>query len=99
MKTQKDFFNNDKEERIVDLKRQIYEELLKPYRKACLKFVNMRHDSSFRSEEEDLQDLLDITRSNYANSDYSNYEDSLFRILKDAFISRWNIRKYNGGWK
>ena len=59
MKTQKDFFNNDKEERIVDLKRQIYDELLKPYRKACLRFVNLRHDSSFRSEEEDLQDILD----------------------------------------
>ena len=99
MKTQKDFFNNDKEERIIDLKRQIYEEALKPYRKACLKFVNLRHDSSFRSEEEDLQDLLTITRSHYANTDYSNYIDSLFSILKDAFISRWNIRKYNGGWK
>ena len=99
MKTQKDFFNNDKEERIVDLKRQIYEELLKPYRKACLRFVNLRHDSSFRSEEEDLQDLLDISRRNYANSDYSNYRDSLFNILKDAFINQWNIRKYNGGWK
>jgi len=81
------------------LKRQIYEELLKPYRKACLRFVNLRHDSSFRSEEEDLQDLLDITRSHYANSDYSNYRDSLFNILKDAFINQWNIRKYNGGWK
>ena len=99
MKTQKDFFNNDKEERCLDLKRQIYEELLKPYRKACLRFVNLRHDSSFRSEEEDLQDLLDITRSHYANSDYSNYRDSLFNILKDAFINQWNIRKYNGGWK
>ena len=99
MKKQKDLFNNDKEERIHDLKNEIYLELLKPYRKACLKFVNLRHDSSFRSEEEDLQDLLDITRSHYANSDYSNYRDSLFNILKDAFISRWNIRKYNGGWK
>ena len=99
MKKQKDLFNNDKEERILDLKRQIYEELLKPYRKACLKFVTMRHDSSFRSEEEDLQDLLTITRSHYANTDYSNYIDSLFGILIDAFISRWNIRKYNGGWK
>ena len=58
-----------------------------------------RDDSSFRSEEEDLQDLLTITRSHYANTDYSNYIDSLFSILKDAFISRWNIRKYNGGWK
>ena len=99
MKKQKDFFNNDKDERIIDLKRQIYEEALKPYRKACLRFVDLRHDNSFRSEEEDLQDILTITRSNYANPDYSNYEDSLFSILKDAFISRWNIRKYNGGWK
>ena len=99
MKKQKDLFSNDKEERILDLKRQIYDELLKPYRKACLSFVDLRHDSSFRSEEEDLQDLLSITRSHYANTDYSNYIDSLFSILKDAFISRWNIRKFNGGWR
>ena len=99
MKKQKDLFNNDKEERILDLKRQIYEELLKPYRKACLRFVNLRHDSSFRTEIEDLQDILDHTRTHFANSDYSNYRDSLFNILKDAFINQWNIRKYNGGWK
>ena len=99
MKKQKDLFSNDKEERILDLKRQIYDELLKPYRKACLSFVDLRHDSSFRSEEEDLQDLLSITRSNYANPEYRNYEDSLFRILKDAIITRWNIRKFNGGWR
>ena len=99
MKKQKDLFSNDKEERILDLKRQIYDELLKPYRKACLSFVDLRHDSSFRSEEEDLQDILDHAKYHFGNSDYSNYIDSLFSILKDAFISRWNIRKYNGGWK
>ena len=99
MKKQKDLFNNDKEERCLDLKRQIYDELLKPYRKACLRFVNLRHDSSFRSEEEDLQDILDHAKYHFGNSDYSNYRDSLFRILKDAFINQWNIRKYNGGWR
>ena len=98
-RVQKDFFRDDKEERIIALKRKIYEELLKPYRTACLGFVNMRHDNSFRSEEEDLQEIYDFARDHFGNSDYSNYRSSLFRVLKEGFIDQWNNRKYNGGWK
>ena len=99
MKKQKDLFNNDKEERCLDLKRQIYEELLKPYRKACLRFVNMRHDSSFRSEEEDLQDLFEYAKDHHGHESFRNYVDSHFHIIKDGFKTFWNNRKYNGGWK
>ena len=97
MKKQKDLFSNDKEERILDLKRQIYEELLKPYRKACLRFVDLRHDSSFRNELEDLQDLFNYVK--YYHGIYNNYEDAHFNIIKQGFTTFWNNRKYHGGWK
>ena len=98
-RVQKDFFRDDKEERIIDLKRKIYEELLKPYRRACLGFVNMRHDNSFRSEEEDLQEIYIFARDHFGNSNYSNYYTSLYRVLKEAFVDKWNSKKYHGGWK
>ena len=97
MKKQKDLFNTDKEERCLDLKRQIYEELQKPFREACLRFVNLRNESSFRSEEEDLQELFDYAKKNHG--EYCNYEDAHLKIIKDGFKTFWNNRKYNGGWR
>jgi len=97
MKKQKDLFKNDKEERCLDLKKQIYEELTKPFREACLRFVDLRHDSSFRNELEDLQDLFDYAKYHHGN--YSNYEESHFNIIKNGFTTFWNNRKYNGGWR
>ena len=96
---QKDFFRDNKDERIIDLKRKIYEELLKPYRRACLSFVNMRHDNSFRTEEEDLQEIYNFAENDFGNSDYTNHYRNLYRVLKEAFLHKWNAKKYHGGWK
>jgi|TARA_B100000959_G_C14715548_1_gene514714 hypothetical protein len=82
---------------VEDLKRQILNDLIEPYRKACKRFMKLRHDSSFRTELEDLQEISDYAKGHYG--EYINYEDAHLKIIKDGFTIFWNNRKYNGGWK
>ena len=77
---QNDLFSE--EDKINAIKKEIYIELTKPFREACLKFVDLRHDSSFRSELEDLQDLFDYVK--YYHGNYNNYEDAHFNIIKQG---------------
>ena len=85
MKKQKDLFNNDKEERCLDLKRQIYEELQKPFREACLRFVNLRNESSFRSEEEDLQTRI---QNLYLYFDQENFLSEISQVIDELEVNK-----------
>ena len=90
-KHQNDLFSE--EDKINGIKKQIYVELTKPFREACLEFVELRHDNPHRTELEDKQELL-----LWAKGQGYMFKEELLHKFKQDFKRRWQEKKWNGGW-